>query len=142
MKKGVRVFVQTDGGHKGQEVRLLSYYDAEVDKVLSIWTGLQFCRKSSGEVAAGINLSLNIFRSNNSGIDGSTVDSGQGTPESFGLACKKLDLCQQHTDHQSCAIHDMQSVFCLVMQYCVGQGGLNNKNTVQFLHTLYTVLNV
>jgi hypothetical protein len=137
--QGLNVYLQTDGGHLGQEVRLLSYWDERRSEVRTIWLGLSYCGKTSDDVARGIKLSLDLFRRNNSTIDGATVDSGQGTPESFRAACSKLNICSIDCAFDSCGIHDIQSVFRLPMLYCVGEGGLNNNNAVQFLHTLFSL---
>jgi hypothetical protein len=78
--EGLHVYLQTDGGHKGQEVRLLSYWDEPRQEIRTIWLGLSFCGKTSDDVARGIKLSLDIFRRNSTTISGATVDSRQGTP--------------------------------------------------------------
>ena len=135
----VKAYIQTDGGHKGQEVRLLSYYDLSLNKISTMWLGLTYCGKTSNQVAAGIKLSLDLFRRDNSMLEGATVDSGGGTPESFGVSCKQLNICMTEASFESCALHDLQSVFRLAMQHCIGEGGLTNSNAVQFLHTLFSL---
>ena len=37
------IFVQSDGGHKGQEVRLFSYFDSTTDMIETAWMGLTYC---------------------------------------------------------------------------------------------------
>jgi hypothetical protein len=134
----VKAYIQSDGGHKGQEVRLLSYYDPILNKISTMWLGLTYCGKTANQVAAGIKLSLDLFR-DNSTFEGATVDSGAGTPESFGVSCKQLNICMNEASFESCGLHDLQSVFRLAMQHCIGEGGLTNSNAVQFLHTLFSL---
>ena len=78
------LYIQTDGGHQGQEVRLMSYYDPPSDNIKKNWMGLTYCGKTSDEVAKGIKLSLDLCVGTGRKMNGSTVDSGGGTPESFG----------------------------------------------------------
>ena len=114
----------------------MSYYDPATDNIKSIWMGLTFCGKTLDEVARGIKLSLYLCVGTGRKMHGSTVDSGGGTPESFGRSCNNINICADEASHQSCGLHDIQSKFRLPMQHCVGEGGLLYKNTVQFLHTL------
>ena len=48
------IFVQSDRGHKGQEVRLFSYFDSATEKIETAWMGLTYCGKSLLQVVAGI----------------------------------------------------------------------------------------
>ena len=49
------------------------------------------------------------------------------------------NMCTIHCDNQSCGLYDIMSCFQLALQYCDGQGGLDNVNAVQFLHKLYSL---
>ena len=42
LSAGIRKFLQTDRGHLGQEVRLLSFYNSNKDKIVQIWIGLTY----------------------------------------------------------------------------------------------------
>ena len=79
------IFVQSDGGHKGQAVRLFSYFDSATEKIETAWMGLTYCGKSLLQVAAGIKQSLDLCIGDGRQMTGSTGDSGCGTPESFGV---------------------------------------------------------
>ena len=51
------MFYQTDGGHRGQEVSLFSFYNKENDKVEQIWAGLNSVGGKGGDdVAASVKL--------------------------------------------------------------------------------------
>ena len=138
LSAGICKFLQSDGGHLGQEVQLLSFYDSNKDKIVQIWVGLKYTGKKSEEVALEMNYSLALFCPGGK-IDGSTSNSGQGTPKSFGEACKILKLYCVHAMDHSCGLHDCQSVIHLAIQYCIGVGGFDNENAIQFLHTLYSM---
>jgi hypothetical protein len=87
-------FCQSDGGQKGQEVRLFTTFD-EQDKskgkdgsVCLFWADLTYTGKSSNDVAAGMHQSLKKFGRQGKQVSGTTSDSGTGTPESFAKSCK------------------------------------------------------
>jgi hypothetical protein len=92
------LFCQSNGGLKGQEVRLFSLLDAsdksESDNggIYQFWADLTCTGKTSDEVAAGTNQSLKKFGNPNKQINGSTSDSGAGTPESYANACAKVGI--------------------------------------------------
>ena len=52
---------------------------------------------------------------------------------------KVLKLYCVHAMDHSCGLHDCQLVIRLAIQYCIGVGGLDNENAIQFLHTLYSM---
>jgi hypothetical protein len=81
------IFCQSDGGQKGQEVRLFTLLD-KADKtqfkhgvICEFWADLTYTGKTSDEVAAGTNHSLQKIGHPNKRIKGSTSNSGAGTPE-------------------------------------------------------------
>jgi hypothetical protein len=139
------VFCQSDGGQKGQEVRLFSLLD-EVDTtgfenglICEFWADLTYTGKTSNEVAAGINHSLKKFGHPNLQLHGSTSDSGAGTPESYANACAKIGIWHALGMSDSCGLLDIQSVFRLSMQQSVGEGGLDARNAIQLLHTVFSL---
>jgi hypothetical protein len=140
-------FCQSDGGQKGQEVRLFATFDPE-DKskakdgsICSFWADLTYTGKTSDEVAAGMQQSLRKFGLDNKQISGSTSDSGAGTPESFAKSCNTLGIWHNRGMVDSCGLHDIQSVFRLAMQQYVGEGGLDSRNAIQLLHTVFSLYN-
>ncbi len=139
------VFCQSDGGQKGQEVRLFSILD-ETDKtesengvICQFWADLTYTGKTSDEVAAGTNQSLKKFGNPNKQINGSTSDSGAGTPESYANACVKAGIWHEQGMSDSCGAHDIQSVFRLAVVQFVGEGGLDSRNAIQLLHTVFSL---
>jgi hypothetical protein len=131
------LFCQSDGGQKGQEVRLFSLLDetdtteSENGVICEFWADLTYTGKTSDEVAAGTNHSLQKFGHPTKQINGSTSDSGAGTPESYANACAKIGIWHQQGISDSCGLHDLQSVFRLAMQQFVGEGGLESRNAIQ-----------
>jgi hypothetical protein len=139
------VFCQSDGGQKGQEVRLFTILDkadtsqSEYGSICEFWADLTYTGKTSDEVAAGTNHSLKKFGHPNKRINGGTSDSGAGTPESYANACDKIGIWHPEGMSDSCGLHDLQSVFRLAMQQFVGEGGLDARNALQLLHTVFSL---
>jgi hypothetical protein len=52
------VFGQSDGGQKGQEVRVLSLRNQETGKIVEHWSGLTCCGEKSNQVANGMKRGL------------------------------------------------------------------------------------
>ena len=50
-----------------------------------------------------------------------------------------MKIYSQYAEDHSCGIHDIQSVFRLATQHCIGEGGLDAENAIQLLHTLYSM---
>jgi hypothetical protein len=139
------LFCQLDGGQKGQEVRLFSLLD-ESDKIESgnggicqFWADLTYTGKTSDEVAAGTNQLLKKFGNPNKQINGSTSDSGAGTPESYANACVKAGIWHKQGMSDSYGAHDIQSVFRLAMVQFLGEGVLDSRNAIQLLHTVFSL---
>jgi hypothetical protein len=124
----VNVLCQSDGGQKGQDVRLFTLLD-KADKMQSkhgviceLWANLTYTGKMSDEVAAGTNHSLKKFGHPNKLI---RSDSGVGIPGSYANACDMIGIWHQQGMSNLCSLHDLQSVFWLAMQQFVGEGGLD-----------------
>jgi hypothetical protein len=86
-----------------------------------------------------MNQSLKKFGRPNKQVSGTTSDSGAGTPESFAKSCEQLAIWHSRGMIDSCALHDIQSVFRLAMQQYVGEGGLDARNAIQLLHTVFSL---
>jgi hypothetical protein len=141
---GANLFCQSDGGQKGQEVRLFTMFDTR-DKSVSpdgsicqFWADLTFAGKKSLEVADAVKHSMAKFGVPTKELSGLTADSGSGTPESFANACKKIEIWGERATEDSCGLHDLQSVFRLALQQYVGEGGLDARNAIQLLHTIFS----
>jgi hypothetical protein len=89
-------FCLTNGGQKGQEVRLFAtllypqYKGKAKDGSICLFWGanLTYTGKTSNDVAAGMHQSLKKFgHPNNKQISGSTSNSGAGTPKSYAKSC-------------------------------------------------------
>ena len=116
MSKAKSAFVQSDGGHDGQEIRIFNIWNT-LDKsltpdgtMMSFWADLTFNGKKSIEVAAGMKLSLRRLGNEDKELKGGTWDSGQGTPESAACAMHQIGLWHKLATSDSCGIHDLQSV--------------------------------
>jgi len=137
------IFYQTDGGHAGQEVSLLSKYCEKEEKVIQVWAGLTSVGgKGSSQVAQSTKKRIELFCGGPiSKIDGLCVDSGCGTPESLGAELQKLDLTSSFFTPDSCGLHDIQSVFRYSVLNCIGGGSLDQDNAIQLLHTMFSFYN-
>ena len=138
---------QSDGGQKGQEVRLFTTFDpqdkskAEDGTICSFWADLTYTGKTSNDVATRMHQSLNKFGHPEKQLSSSTSNSGAGTPELFAKPCDKLDIWHKRAMIDSCGLHDIQSVFRLAMQQYVGEGGFLQYNSVATYHfSLYNEL--
>ena len=102
------VYVQTDGGHKGQEISMLTYYDPETDKIEQLFLGLGAVGgKASKDVAKGIKERLELIGRQGKQLGGCTVDSGAGTPESLAAACRDKNFYNECALTSSCGLHDV-----------------------------------
>jgi hypothetical protein len=79
--------------------------------ICKFWADHTYTGKTSDEVAAGTNHLLKKFGHPNKRINGSTNDSGAGTPKSYANACTKIGIWHQQGMSDSCGLHDLQSVF-------------------------------
>ena len=107
--------------------------------ICQFWADLTYIGKTPHEVAAGTNQSLKKFGNPNKQINGSTRNSGAGTPESYANACTKVGIWHKQGMSDSCGAHDIQSVFRLAMIQFVGEGGLDSRNAIQLLHTVFSL---
>jgi hypothetical protein len=67
-----------------------------------------------------------------------TVDSGCGTPESMQQALVESNqMDPQDSDTTLCGLHNLQSIFCLPIQHYIGNGGLDKRNAVQVIDSIF-----
>ncbi len=146
--ENVPIFAQSDGGQKGQEVRLISVWNKErttinqPDGECELYRlDLAYTGKKLEDVAKGIKHSLKKLGQNNTKLWGSTSNSGAGTPESWSNALDKEGLWEDISMEDLCGIHDLQSVFRLASQHFIGKGSLDKRNAIQLLHTMFSLYN-
>jgi hypothetical protein len=139
------VFCQSGSGQKGQEVRLYTLLDendkriTEHGSICQFWAGLTYTGKTSAAVAKGTNHLFQKFGHPSKKISGCCGDSGAGTPESYANSLAALGIWHQHAAADSCGLHDLQSAFWPALQHFVGVGGLELRNTIQLLHTMFAL---
>jgi hypothetical protein len=126
---GANLFCQSDGGQKGQEVRLFAMFypnnktDTSDGTICQFWADLTFAGKKSLEVADAVKHSIHKFALPTTRLHGLTANSGSGMPELFAnAACKKRDIWGTRATEDSCGLHDLQSVF---------------RYAIQLLHTFF-----
>jgi hypothetical protein len=139
------VFCQSDGGQKGQEVRLFTLWDensktqTKHGSICQFWAGLTYTGKTSAAVTEGTNHSFKKFGLPGKKFSGCCGDSGAGTPKPYAKSLGTLGIWHQHAAADSCGLHDLQSSFRPALQYYVGVGGLDLRNAIQLLHTLFAL---
>ena len=138
ISKSGNLFMQTDGGQREQEVRLLSLWDCEENKPRQFWTDISYNGKKSTDVATGTKASLKLVGHETKELMGLTGDSGQGTPESTAQALREGGIWHARAMEDSCGLHDLQSVFRLPIEHYIGDGGLDNNNALQYIHTVFS----
>jgi hypothetical protein len=114
---GASLLCQSDGGQKGQEVRLFTIFDPK-DKtespdgtICQFWADVTFAGKRSTQVAEAVKHSMEKFALPDTQLNGLTADSGSGTPESFAKSCKTLDIWAERATEDSCGLHDLQTTY-------------------------------
>jgi hypothetical protein len=127
-----RVFGQSDGGQKGQEVRVLSLRNQETGKIVEHWSGLTCCGKKSNQVANRMKRDLAglSYPEPCKKLSGSCSDLGAGAPESFAAACDKIIIWEAEGMEDSCGLHDCMSVFRLPCNMWIGEGALSKRNAL------------
>jgi hypothetical protein len=78
-----------------------------------------------------ITLTAKQFGNPNKYINGSSSNSGAGTPWSYRNICAKIGIWHKQGMSNSCCADDIQSVFCLAMIQFVGEGGWDSRNVIQ-----------
>ena len=122
---------------------MFSRYNHQQREVQQIWAGCtNVGGKLSSDIALGAKLRMKLFFPHTGEqlkkLDGITVDSGQGTPESLGKCMQQLGLTSNCFCVDSCGLHDLQSVLRYSILNFIGAGGLDGDNAVQRLHTMYS----
>jgi hypothetical protein len=67
------------------------------------------------------------------------VDAVAGTPESYANLLAALGIWHPHGAADSCGLHNLQSAFRPALQHFVGVGGLESRNAIQLLHTMFAL---
>jgi hypothetical protein len=136
------VYLMSDGGHKGSQVKLLSGWDEHDTSqtpdgsVRAIVLDIDASGKKSEDVATGCVCSLEKIGVET--IDGLTNDSGAGAPESLEAElAKENKMAKAVALSESCGLHDLQSDFRLPMRHCMGDGGLDNRNAMQLTRAVF-----
>jgi hypothetical protein len=88
--------------------------------------------------ADAVKHSMSKFATPATQLNGLTANPGSGTRELFANACKKLNIWGAGATADSCGLHDLRSGFRLALQQHVGDGGLEARNAMQLLHTMFS----
>lgn len=131
--QGKNVYFQEDGGHDGQDVKFVTYWDGL--KVVMFLIDVDTAPKTSKGVAEGVKYSLKKIGCNN--LAGVTCDSGAGTPESLRDALCEQGLLMDDAFAESCGLHDLMSCFRLPVETYIGTGGIDKRNGIQIIHQVW-----
>jgi hypothetical protein len=123
------LFCQSGRGKKGKKLDYSLLWDA----------GLTYTGKTSAAVAEGTSHSFKKFGLPDKKISGCCGDSGAGTPELYAKSLDILGIWQQHAAADSCGLHDLRSAFRPALQNYVGACGLDLRNAILLLHTMFAL---
>jgi hypothetical protein len=128
------------GNRKGIDhfPKVISWWSKKERKVLSACIDADGSGGKSEECAAAIGHSIKKFRNALTFFLGQTTGSGGGGML-HSLACKleKLNLCLPVYFVAPCTLHGMNLIFANSVKGVFGEGGLDCRNAMQLLHSLY-----
>lgn len=145
-KKGA-VYLSTDLGDKSACVKLLSYVHEtkHTEKLKTFLLDVGITGKKAPSIASGIDHSLTSFGLGSEfKLAGQMTDSGGAAIESLGKALKDIDRAVLGEDYiiASCGLHNMQSLIREPIKSLLGDGGLNERTSLQCLHAMYYLQNL
>jgi hypothetical protein len=136
---GIQVFLSCDKGNKkgvGHFVKILSWYD---DKTKSVVKQLLDIDASEGLTDdCGDAIAASLKKIGNIKLQGQTTDSGGGgVLDGLHRAIEERLLVRPGYLVASCGLHNLQLSIANPIKQTMGEGGLEKKNVMQLLHSVY-----
>jgi hypothetical protein len=131
------------GNRKGIDhfPKAISWWSKKERKVLSACIDADGSGGKSEECAAAIGHSVKKFRNAIQFFFGQTTDSGGGgVLYSLERELSKLNLCSPIYFVAPCTLHGMNLIFANSVKAVFGEGGLDYRNVMQLLHSLYDLV--
>jgi hypothetical protein len=136
---GLLVFLSCDKGNKkgvSHFVKILSWYDAKTKSVVKQLLDIDASEGTTEDCGDAIAASLK--KVGNIKLQGQSTDSGGGgVLDGLHQALVKRDLCRQGYLVASCSLHNLQLSVANPIKVTMGEGGLEKKNVMQLLHSVY-----
>ena len=132
-------YCNTDKGQEGHLVKILSRWDDHGKKVRTFLLDIEKSTGHSNLSADAIKHStgrlylLNRFRF----AGGCTDAGGGGTGYSLKRSMVAINIADENSLVSFCGLHGIQLILKIPCDAIVGVGSVGNRNTVQFLHSLY-----
>jgi hypothetical protein len=137
--RNVQVFLSCDKGNKkgvGHFVKVLSWYDNEtksVRKQLLDIDGTEGLTDDCGEAIA-----VSLKKVGSIKLQGQTTDSGGGgVLDGLHRSLEERQLVHPFYLVASCGLHNLQLSVANPIKSTMGEGGLDKKNLMQLLHSVY-----
>jgi hypothetical protein len=134
---GKPVFLSCDKGNKkgvGHFVKVLSWFnDGYVQKQV-----LDIDASEGNTDQCAIAIQASLLKVNLHVLQGQCTDSGGGgVLDDLASALSKFGLCDTNYLVSSCSLHNLQLTIAKPIKETMGEGGLDKRNVMQLLHTVY-----
>jgi hypothetical protein len=137
--KGLFVFLSCDKGNKrgvGHFVKILSWYDTKTKSVMKQLLDIDASEGLTDDCGDAIAASMK--KVGNIMLQGQTTDSGGGgVLDGLHRAIAERQLCRIGYLVASCSLHNLQLSVANPIKQTMGEGGLEKKNLMQLLHSIY-----
>jgi len=134
------VFLSCDKGNKkgvGHFVKILSWYDSKKKSVLKQILDIDASEGSSVDCADAVIFSLKKL-GHGIKLQGQTTDSGGGgVLDGLADLLSVRQVCHRNYLTASCSLHNLQLSLANPIKELIGEGGLERKNVLQLLHSIY-----
>lgn len=138
--QGKLVFLACDKGNKkgvGHFVKILSWYDGKKKAVVKQILDIDASEGSTENCADAIEFSMKKLGGNVK-LQGQTTDSGGGgVLDGLADLLGTRGLCHRNYTTTSCSLHNLQLSLANPVKELIGEGGLEKKNVLQLLHSIY-----
>jgi hypothetical protein len=133
------VYLSCDKGNKkgvGHFVKILSWLDSSSSRVLKQCLDIDGSEGTTDQCANAIRASL--LKVSVTKLSGQTTDSGGGgVLDGLAAALASRTLCVPNYLVASCSLHNLQLTITKPIKDTMGEGGLEKRNIMQLLHSLY-----
>lgn len=135
----VPLYMACDKGNKrgiSHFVKFLTWFDSQTMTVSKQLLDIDASDGTSADCALAIKHSL--MKIGQHLLSGQCTDSGGGgVLEGLAKELEALDLCTADFIISACSIHALQLQLSNAVKKVIGQGGLDKRNALQMLHTVY-----
>jgi hypothetical protein len=138
--EGKLVFLACDKGNKkgvGHFIKILSWYDGEANEVKKQILDIDASEGTTEACPDAIAFSFKKLGGNVK-LQGQTTDSGGGgVLDGLAAALSTRHMCRRNYLTTSCCLHNLQTSVKNPIVHTIGEGGVEVKNAMQLLHSVY-----